>query len=229
MPKPGYRLQKCLEYSTDGIIFKLKQNDISGKLLNLSSNVLRNRKRRVILNGQIFSWSDVNTGVPQGSTIGPLLFLIYVNDLASDLSSNGKLFADDTSLVSLVHNANLTAKEWSNDLVNINRWAYQWKISFNPDPRKQAQEVIFSRKTKNDYHPLLAFNNKNVLETNSQKHLGLVLNNLLAFEEHLKMVLNKVNKTLWLLRKLQNILLRSALLTICKIFIRPHLDYGDII
>ena len=212
----------------DGIIFKLKQNGISGNLLDLLSNFLRNRKQRVVLHGQTSSWADVNAGVPQGSILGPLLFLIYVNDLADGLSSNAKLFPDDTSLFSVVHDANTTAKELNNDLVKINRWAYQCKMSFNPDPSKQAQEVIFSRKTKKEYHPPLAFNNNNVLETNSQKYLGVVLDNHLSFEDHLKMILNKVNKTIGLLCKLQNILPRSALLTIYKSFIRPHLDYSDI-
>ena len=153
--------------------YKLKQNGTSGNLLNLLSNFLRNRKQRVVLNGQTSSWADVNAGVPQGSILGPLLFLIYINDLADGLSSNAKLFADDTSLFSVVHNANTTAKELNNDLVKISRWAYQWKMSFNLDPSKQAQEVTFSTKTKKEYHPSIAFNNNNVLETNSQKHLGL--------------------------------------------------------
>ena len=64
----------------DGIIFKLKQNDISGKLLDLLSNFLRNRKQRVLLNGQTSSWADVNAEVPQGSILGQLLFLIYINE-----------------------------------------------------------------------------------------------------------------------------------------------------
>ena len=102
-------------------------------------------------------------------------------------------------------------------------------MSFNPDPSKQAQEVIFSRKLNKDYHPPLAFNNNNVPETDSQKHLGIILDNRLSFANHLKMILNKVNKTVGLLRKLHNILPRPALLTIYKSFIRPHLDYGDII
>ena len=103
-------------------------------------------------------------------------------------------------------------------------------MSFNPDPSKQAQEVIFSRKTKKEYHPPLVFNNNNnASETNSQKHLGVVLDKRLSFEDHFKMIMNKVNKTIGLLRKLQNILPRSALLTIYKSFIRPHIDYGDII
>ena len=102
-------------------------------------------------------------------------------------------------------------------------------MSFNSDTSKQAQKVIFSRKTKKRIPSSLAFNNNNVPETNSQNHLGVVLDNRLSFEDHLKMILNKVNKTIGLLRKLHDILPRSALLTIYKSFIRPHLDYGDII
>ena len=85
--------------------------------------MLGNRKQRVVPHGQTSSWADVNAEVPQGSILGPLLFLIYLNDLAFGLSSNAKLFADDTSLFSVVHNANTTAKELNNDLVKINRWA----------------------------------------------------------------------------------------------------------
>ena len=101
-------------------------------------------------------------------------------------------------------------------------------MSFNLNPSKQAQEIIFSRKTKKEYHSLLAFNN-NVSVTNSQKHLDVVLDDRLSFEDHLKMISNKVNRTIGLLRKLHNILPRSALLTIYKRFIRLHLDYGDVI
>ena len=96
-------------------------------------------------------------------------------------------------------------------------------MSFNPYLSKQAQKIIFSRKTKKEYHPPLAFNNNNVSGTNSQKHLRVVLDNHLSFENHLKMILNKVNKTIGLRHKLHNILPRSALLIIYKSFIRPHL------
>ena len=87
------------------------------------SNFLGNRKQRVVLNGQTSSWADVNAGVPQGSILGPQFFLIYINDLVDGLSSNAKLFVDDTLLFSVAHNANTTAKELNNDLVKINRWA----------------------------------------------------------------------------------------------------------
>ena len=121
-----------------GIIFKLKQNGISGKLLSVLSDFLKDRKQIVILSGQVSSWTGVNAGVPQGSILGPLLFLIYINDLADGLSSNVKLFADDKSLFSVTHDASTSGNELNNDLYQINKLAFQWKMSFNPDPSKQT-------------------------------------------------------------------------------------------
>ena len=126
------------------LIFKLSQNGISGNLLDILSDFLSDRKQRVVLNGQKSTWENVNAGVPQGSILGPLLFLIYINDLSGDLSSKTKLFADDTSLFNVAHDINISANELNNDLKKFSNWAFQWKMSFNPDPSKQAQEVIFS-------------------------------------------------------------------------------------
>ena len=211
------------------IIFKFQQNGISDDLLNIFSDFLTNRKERVTLNGQSSSWTNVNAGVPQGSILGPLLFLIYINDLPDGLSSNAKLFADDTSLFSVVHDINTSTIELNSDLKKINDWAFQWKMTFNPDRSKQAQEIIFSRKLKKATHPPLLFNNNNVSQVNFQTHLGVILDVKLTFEEHLQNVFNKTNKKIGLLKKLSNLLSRKALVTIYKAFIRPHLDYGDVL
>ena len=97
----------------------MKQNDISGELLHILSDFVSSRKQKVALNGQNSSWTNVHAGVPQGSILGPLLFLIYINDLSDNLTSNAKLFADDTSLFSEVHDDNTSAKELNNDLRKI--------------------------------------------------------------------------------------------------------------
>ena len=102
-------------------------------------------------------------------------------------------------------------------------------MSFNPDPIKQAQEVIFSRKIQKTCYPSIYFNNKQVKQVPSQKHLRLILDKKLNFQEYLQNILNKVNKTIWLLRKLENILPRVPLLTIYKAFVRRYLDYVDVI
>ena len=117
--------------------------------------------------------------------MGPLFFLIYINDLSDNLITNPKLFADDTSLFSIVHDPNATANDLNNDLAKINDWAYQWKMNFNPDPFKQAQEVLFCRKIKSQNHPCLHFSNNPVNQAPLQKHLGMFLDPKLDFLEHL--------------------------------------------
>ena len=139
------------------------------------------------------------------------------------------MFADDTSLFSVVHSINGSCSDLNNDLIKIGNWAHQWKMSFNPDPTKQAQEVIFSRKKKKVKHPDIFFNNSSVVQSQSQKNLGMFLDTKLDFSEHFRNMLNKVNKTIGLLRKLRYSLPRSALITIYKSFIRRHIDYGDIV
>ena len=149
--------------------------------------------------------------------------MIFV--ICNNLSTNVKFFADDTSLFSIVNDANKSFENLSN---NISIWAYQWKMSFNPDRPKQAQEVIFSRKTSIQSHPVLTFDNSPVIKTSHHKHLGLILDEKLNFKDHLKEKMSKAYKGKDVLRKLQNIIPRNSLLTIYKSFICPHLDYGDI-
>ena len=128
-----------------GLIFKIKSFGISGNLLELMKNFLSNRFQRVVLNGQTSEWEKINAGVPQGSILGPLFFLIYIKDLADGISSIVKFFADDTSLFSIVQNKNNSASQLNNDLDKISYWAYTWKMSFNPDPSKQAQGSVQKR------------------------------------------------------------------------------------
>ena len=82
-------------------------------------------------------------GIPQGSVLRPLLFLIYINDLPNGVESICKIIADDTSLFSNVKDATFSGTQLNNDLNRISKWAFQWKVLFNPDPSKQALEIIF--------------------------------------------------------------------------------------
>ena len=154
----------------DGLIYKLKQYGIKDKLLCLLIDFLKNRQQRVVLNGQFTSWTKVNAVVPQGSILGPLLFLIYINDLPNGLQSNPKLFADDTSLFSTVQDITTSTVSLNNDLTKISEWAVQWKRNFNPDPSKQAQELLFSRKISSKPYPSLNYNDNPVHQVQRQKH-----------------------------------------------------------
>ena len=185
--------------------------------MNLIIDFLDARKQGVVLNGQYSSWTSVKARVPQGSILGPLFFLMFINDLSDNLVLNPNLFADDTSLFSVVQDITLSANNLNDDLKKIKKWTFQWKRSFNPDPNKQAQKVIFSRKLNKPNHSSLNFNNTVVIQSTNHKHLGMILDTKLDFQEHLKDKLKKISKTIGLLRKVN------------KSFVRSYLDYGDII
>ena len=194
-----------------GLLYKLKQNGISVNLVETLTCFLKYRKQSVVLNGQNSSWENIEAGVPQGSILGSLLFLIFINDLPNNLSTNVKLFADNNSLVSVVHD---TATSSCDLNYNLNR-VREWKMIFNPETSKQAQEVRFTSKLqKKDYLPLY-FNDHCI---------WMLLDFRLDFQEHWKSLLKKVNETVSLLSKFQNILQRPALLPIYKCFARIHLD-----
>ena len=167
----------------------------------------------------------------QGSVLGPLFFFIYINGLPLGLTTNVELFADGTSLFSVVNNASVSASRLKNDLVKMREWAINWKLSFNPDPTKNAKEVIFSKKKKKFLVLMLTyFLTISLIEQDTtQKHLRLRLNNKLTSQYHVNKKIKKAMKEISLLQKIQSILTRTSLLTVYKSFIRPQLDYGDVV
>ena len=126
-----------------GLLFKLETVGIKGNLLSWFHNYLSNRKQRVVLNGKTPSWKSVNAGVPQGSVLGPLMFLIYINDISINLSCKTTLFADDTSLSKQITNSQVCELEIQNDLKTIETWAEKWKVTFNP---KKSDALLVSRR-----------------------------------------------------------------------------------
>ena len=213
----------------DGLIYKLKRCGVSGQLLFLIQSFLKDRKQRTVLNGQSSNWGDISAGVPQGSILGPLFFLVYINDLAVGLKCNVKLFADDTSLFTVVEDSNTAANDMNHDLDLISQWAHTWRMSFNPDPQKQAVELKFSKKRIEIDHPVILFNNIPVKKVDEHKHLGIILDSKLSFSAHIKSAISKSRKGIGLLKYLSKYLPRHTLVEIYKLYVRPHLDYGDVI
>ena len=187
---------------------------IDGNFLKLVEKFLSNRYHRVVLNGQVSSWADLKAGVPQGSIICPLFFLIYINDLFENLKSTVKLFEDDTSLFHVVKDANTSAEILDHDFTRILKWAYRWKMSFNPDNSKQAQEVLFSNKVTKTNHPNITFNGNMLQKSANQKHFGLILDKKLTFHDHITSIFTTVSKLTSTLRKLYYYMTRDSLVTI---------------
>ena len=140
-------------------------------------------------------------GVPQGSILGPLFFLAYIDDLTTDLKCNvrPKLFADDTSLFTVVQEPNAAAEDMNHDLELISRLAHDWRMSFNPDPQKQAVELLLSKKRHEIDHPVILFNNTPVKKVTEHKHLGIILDLKLSFSAHIKSASSKTRRGIGLL------------------------------
>ena len=108
--------------------------------------------------------------------------------LSGNLQRNPKLFADDTSFFPTVRKSKTTTNNFNS------KYAFQWKMSFNPDPSKQSQEVIYSKRTTKVGHSKIFFNNVPVFQVDFQNHAGLILDSKLKFGIHIKLILAKVNK-----------------------------------
>ena len=213
----------------DGLLYKLKRCGISGQLLSVLQSFLKDRKQRTVLNGQCSNWGDILAGVPQGSILGPLLFLVYINDLTADLTCNVKLFADDTSLFKVVQQPYTAAEDLNHDLELISKWAHDWRMSLNPDPQKQAVELLLSKKRHEIDHPDIFFNNIPVKKVEEHKHLGIILDSKLSFSSHIKSAISKTRKGIGLLKYLSKYLPRHTLNELYKLYVRPNLDYGGVI
>ena len=149
--------------------------------------------------------------------------------MCDDLSCDVKLFADDTSLFTMVFNENISAQNLNSDLRKIKEWAFQWKMQFNPDPLKQAVQVIFSIKKVKRNHPPIYFNGEEVVTKTEQKHLGFILDKQLNFNAHLKEVIGKAKRGIGVIKFMSRYVTRDVLDQMYKLYVRPHLDYGDVL
>ena len=178
------------------------------------------------MNGKSSNWDIISAGVPQGSVLGPLLFLIYINDIVHNVECDIKLFADDTFLLVTVRDVNKAALDLSRDLTKINLWAWQWKMKFNAD---KTEEVVFSCKREKSIHPILKLGDEIISTKWEHKHLGLILDSKLNFKSHIREAIVKARRGIDLLKYLSKYVSREVLDQIFKLYVRPHLDYGDII
>ena len=213
----------------EGLVYKLKCNGVARKLLEFLEDYLRNRYQRVVLNGTKSDWIALEAGVPQGSVLGPILFLIYINDLPDNINSQMKLFADDSSLFTRVDDIHTTHEKLVADLETVTAWAHQWKMVFNPDISKQAIEVVFSGKKNKVNHPNLHLNVIPVARHDYTKYLGVYLDSGLNFSKHVKEAISKASRGISLLKYLSKYVDRNVLDLSYKMHVRPHLDYGEVI
>ena len=163
---------------------------------------------------------DVNAGIPQGSKLGPLLFILYVNDIIEDLESEIMIFADDTTLLATGRDPVQTAEQLNRDLEKILAWSKKWKVTFNAS---KSKDMIFTNKNLFNSPPLL-FNGNIVKRVVEHRHLGLWLSLSLDWAKHIHETCLKANRKLSVLRSVKY-LKRQTLDVLYKIQIRSCIDY----
>ena len=207
-----------------GLLSKLTQIGISGNFLNILQSYLSNRRQRVVIEGIYSEELPVKAGIPQGSRLGPLLFIIYINDILKDLECDALLFADDTCLTAVGKDPNLTTAALNRDLAKISQWANIWKVTFNAS---KSKEMIFSNKVLNNSPPVI-FNNSVVERVSSHKHLGIYLTPTLDWSLHVHETSIKAYRKLAVLRSVK-LLQRTTLDLLFKLTIRSIIDYGLVV
>ena len=209
-----------------GLLFKLKSAGVCGSLLTWFSDYLNDRKQKVVLPGASSSWTSVKAGVPQGSILRPLLFLLYINNIVEDINSSIRLFADDTRLYIIVDDHIQAAEQLNLDLAKIHHWADKWLMTFNPG---NSESILLSGKHNKPYHPPVLLNQTQIAEVNSHKHLGIIFSNDCTWHEHLELVKSKAWKRINIMCKLKFQLDRKSLQTIYFSFLRPLLEYANVV
>ena len=189
------------------------------------SNYLSSRKQRVKINSATSSLLSVNAGVPQGSVLGPLLFLVYVNDIAENLLSLVRLFADDSSLFFSATNLKDIEGVINHDLSLISEWAKKWLVDFNPI---KTVAMLFSLRPI-DALPLLNFNNSIIDFVESHKHLGITFSCNGQWHTHIKTIQKGAYKILGIMRKLKYSFSRQTLNQMYVSYVRPLLEYSSIV
>ena len=167
-----------------GLLLKLKSVGIDGYLLKWFESYLSNRAQKVTINSAESNSKLIEAGVHQGSILGPLLFLIYNNDLVSNLTANARLFADDTSLYVLVDNPQESAVILNDNLNRIDSWASHWHAAFNPS---KTVSIIFSRKVNKPIHPPLYMQGQKSTDSLQHKHLGMTLSHDCGWKQSCKL------------------------------------------
>ncbi len=162
----------------------------------------------------------------QGSILGPLLFLIYINDIVDAINSNIRLFADDTSLYIVVDDPIEAGELLQADIDTITNWSIKWLVTFNP---AKTESLLISRKNNKPQHPQLHMFDQPITEVDSHKHLGIFLTDVCTWHNQIAYIKDKAWTRINIMRSLKFKLSRKTLQTIYIAFIRPVLEYGNII
>merc|ERR1712240_722354 len=209
------------------LLYKMSKYGITNQTLNWIRAFLHQRSQRVVIRGSTSESFEVTSGVPQGSVLGPILFLIFINDLPLEIISPLSLFADDSKVFSRIvadknkkkgqaENGNVLLQK---DLHSISSWAKKCKMEFNVDKCKIMH--LGNQNIKHTY----TMGGSNLTATNEEKDLGVLIDDKLGFDKHIRSIVKKANRMLGLIRIGFSCLDKEIFMNLYPVLVRPLLEY----
>ncbi len=211
------------------LLQKIAAHGIQGNVLGWIASFLKDRRQCVVVNGSKSSWADVTSGIPQGSVLGPILFILFINDLPQVVNCGIKIFADDTKIYTRSDLPDAPAA-LQTDLDKIQQWADDWQLRFHPD--KCVVMKLGKKKSDHCYH-MKSVNSKGEQQTHNlkvshvEKDLGVYVDDQLAYKQHIGQAIAKATRTLGCIRRSFEHLDEATLICLYKGLIRPSLEYGQ--
>ena len=207
------------------LITKCKALGIDGKILDWISAFLI-RRQRVIVNGSPSKWAKVASGVPQGSVLGPVLFIIFINDMPNQINSFISLFADDTKVYGKSTSQNQKSVI-QDDLSKLQAWSDTWKLQFNES--KCTTLYLVKENAKHMYNMSTVDGPIDLAESQVEKDLGVQIDNQLNFDKHITDAIKKANSKLGMIKRTFVYLDKDLLTPLYTSLVRPHLEYGNVV
>ena len=203
--------------SHNKLLCKLAYFGIGGNMLSWIREWLTSRKQRVVLNGYKSQWKNVLSGVPQGSVLGPLLFILFINDIDNGISSRLFKFADDCKVAKSIHNLEDNIK-LQHDLDLLEGWADKWEMTFNTN---KCSSLSFGDKDEFSY----SLNGNWLADKNNEKDLGVIIDTKLKFHEQCISARNKANRALGFIHRNVTYKSKHVVISLYNSYVRPHLEY----
>ena len=208
------------------LMLKVQSFGIGGKLEKWIKDFITGRRQRVCINGAKSDWVNVSSGVPQGSVLGPLLFVMYINDLPDAIDCLSKMYADDTKIYQAINNS-ADAQIFQQNIIQLWRWSLDWQLLFHPEKchilhlgRTNEKHRYFMGAGDNSPHTHLK-------RTDEEKDLGVVVDSQLTFSSHCDKVVNTANKLLGIMRRSFSYLDKNVFSLVYKGIIRPIIEYAS--
>jgi hypothetical protein len=200
------------------LIKKLKAHGIEGELSKWIENWLGDRRQRVVIGGEYSQWGKVKSGVPQGSVLGPILFIIFINDIDEGLVSKITKFADDCKLCKSISNTE-DVNILRQDLEKLSKWAKDWQMEFNVD--KCSVLHMGKTNTKCEYE----ISSKQLKTSQTERDLGVLVDSKMKFSEHCNGAVNNANAVLGMIRRTITCKSKDIISRLYKTLVRPKLEY----